>query len=87
MVEIAAGVQRSIQFCHLPDPLRRDRGGSPNSGRERDSLGAAEISLIANLNSLQGHKKFPAPMRRELASKHLMRRLFLLPLTRRRASR
>src|SRR5437588_6456090 len=40
---------------------------APNSGRERDSLIGAEISLIADLNSLQGRKKFPVRMRRELA--------------------
>ena len=39
----------------------------PNSGRERDSLIGAEISLIADLNSLHGRKKFPVRMRRELA--------------------
>lgn len=33
-----------------------------NSRRERDSLITAEISLIADLNSLQGHKKFPVPV-------------------------
>ena len=61
-------------------------GASPqNSGRERGSLIAAEISLIANLNSLQGGKKFPVPMRRELACKPLVQRAFLLPLMRRRA--
>ena len=40
---------------------------APNSGRERDSLIGADISLIADLNSLQGRKKFPVRMRRELA--------------------
>jgi hypothetical protein len=40
-----------------------------NSGRERDSLIRAEISLIARFKSLQGRKKFPVPMRRELACK------------------
>jgi hypothetical protein len=54
----------------------------PNSGRGAGSLITAEISLIANLNSLHGRKKFPVLMRRELARKDLMRRLFLLPLTR-----
>jgi hypothetical protein len=46
--------------------------GAPNSGRERDSLMRAEISLIADLNSLQGCKKFPVRMRRELARKGLV---------------
>src|ERR1700736_4420633 len=48
----------------------RSLGGSElvgqNSGRERKSLIRAEISLIADLNSLQGRKKFPVRMRREL---------------------
>ena len=43
-----------------------------NSGRERNSLIRAEISLIADLNSLQGRKKFPVRMRRELARKILI---------------
>ena len=43
-----------------------------NSGRERNSLIRAEISLIADLNSLQGCKKFPVRMRRELARKVLI---------------
>ena len=32
----------------------------------------AEISLIADLNSLEGRKKFPVRMRRELARKVLV---------------
>ena len=44
----------------------RSLGGSElvgqNSGRERNSLIRAEISLIADLNSLQGRKKFPVRM-------------------------
>ena len=56
-----------------------------NSRRERDSLIRAEISLIADLNSLQGHKKFPVPVRRELARKPLVRGAFLVRLMRRRA--
>ena len=58
----------------------------PNSGRERDSLIRAKISLIADSNSLQGRKIFPVPMRRELACKALVLHPFLLPLTRSRAS-
>jgi hypothetical protein len=54
----------------------RDLGGSElvgqNSGRERNSLIRAEISLIADLNSLQGRKKFPVRMRRELTRKVLI---------------
>jgi len=59
---------------------------APNSGRERDSLIGAEISLIADLNSLQGRKKFPVRMRRELAHNALIYCPFLLPFTRRGAS-
>jgi len=53
-----------------------------NSGRERNSLIRAEISLIADLNSLQGRKKFPVRMRRELARKALILWHFLPFLTR-----
>jgi hypothetical protein len=64
-------------------PLRRDRGRAPQiADEERDTLIKAEISLITNLNSLQGRKKIPVLMRRELPRKHLVWRLFLLPLTR-----
>ena len=53
--------------------LSGDRNWSAqNSGRERNSLIRAEISLIADLNSLQGRKKFPVRMRRELARKVLI---------------
>jgi hypothetical protein len=39
-------------------PLRRDRGRAPQiADEERDTLIKAEISLITNLNSLQGRKK------------------------------
>ena len=55
------------------------------SGGERDSLISEGISLIARFNSLLGGKKFPVRMRRELACKTLICRLFLLPLTRCRA--
>jgi hypothetical protein len=58
--------QRSRSFGRIGD-LR-----APNSGRERDSLMRAETSLIANLNSLQGLKKFPVRMRRELARRALI---------------
>jgi hypothetical protein len=36
-----------------------------------DSLICAKASLMGRLNSLLGRNKFPAPMRRELARKHL----------------
>jgi hypothetical protein len=62
-----------LPFGNIQDSLRREGGRHPpNSGRERDYLITAEISLIANLNSLQGRKKFPVPTRRELACKHLV---------------
>ena len=55
---------------------REDRigrqGKAQNSGRERDSLIGSETSLITDLNSLQGRKKFPVRMRRELAHKALV---------------
>jgi hypothetical protein len=41
----------------------------------------AAISLIADLNSLQGRKKFPVRMRRELAHNALIYCPFLLPFT------
>ena len=64
-------------------PLRRDRRPAPPIANEvRDTLIKAEISLITNLNSLQGGKKIPVLMRREFARKDLVWRLFLLPLTR-----
>jgi len=61
------------------------QGKCQNSGRERESLIGSESSLIINLNSLQGRKKFPVRMRRELAGKALIYCPFLLPFTRRRA--
>jgi hypothetical protein len=51
-----------------------------------DSLMRAAISLIADLNSLQGRKKFPVRMRRELAHNVLIYCPFLLAFTRRGAS-
>jgi hypothetical protein len=48
------------------------RSECQNSGRKRDPLIAAETSLIARFNSLQGRKKFPVGMRRELARKKLI---------------
>jgi hypothetical protein len=39
---------------------------------EQDSLIRAESSLIARFNSLQGRKKFPVRMRRELLCNALM---------------
>ena len=52
------------RICH--------QGRMPNSGRKRDSLITAETSLIARFNSLQGRKKFPVRVRRELARKKLI---------------
>jgi len=40
-------------------------GSVGKNGDEGGSLIRAEISLIANLNSLQGRKKFPVRVRRE----------------------
>jgi hypothetical protein len=54
-------------------------GQMPKSGREQDSLISAEISLIARYNSLQGRKKFPVRMRRELTRKQLMSLPFSRP--------
>ena len=53
------------------------RAKCQNSGRERVSLIRAKISLITRFNSLQGGKKFPVRMRRELARKALIRCPFL----------
>ena len=47
--------------------LSEDRIGRPKWRTRADSLMRAAISLIADLNSLQGRKKFPVRMRRELA--------------------
>ena len=62
-------------FSAMFEICRDDRicrqGKCQNSGRERDSLIRAKISLIARFNSLQGGKKFPVRMRRELARKAL----------------
>src|SRR5713101_6200914 len=60
------------------------RAECPNSGRKRDSLITAETSLIARFNSLQGRKKFPVRVRRELARKTLISCPFSLPPRRRR---
>jgi hypothetical protein len=62
------------------------QGKYQNSGRERASLIGSESSLITDLNSLLGRKKFPVRMRRELAGKALIQCSFLLPFTRRGAS-
>jgi hypothetical protein len=62
------------------------QGRMPNSGRTRDSLITAETSLIARFNSLQGRKKFPVRMRRELARKKLISCPFSLPPRRHQAS-
>ena len=81
--------RRLFAFSATFEICRGDRschhGESPNSGRERDSLIRAKISLIARFNSLQGCKKFPVRMRRELARKKLILCLFSLPPRRRHA--
>ena len=59
------------RICH--------QGRTPNCGGRRDSLITAETSLIARFNSLQGRKKFPVRMRRELARKKLISCPFSLP--------
>ena len=64
------------RICH--------QGRTPNCGGRRDSLITAETSLIARFNSLQGRKKFPVRMRRELARKKLISCPFSLPPRRRR---
>jgi hypothetical protein len=66
--------------------LSEDRIGRPKWRTRADSLMRAAISLIADLNSLQGRKKFPVRMRRELAHNALIYCPFLLPFTRRGAS-
>src|SRR5215831_10328812 len=62
-------------------PLRLTTSRARN-GRLRNF----KISLIADLNSLQGRKKFPVRARRELARKALVLCAFLLRLTHSRAS-
>src|SRR5580704_16393998 len=66
--------------------LSEDRIGRPKWRTRANSLMRAAISLIADLNSLQGRKKFPVRMRRELAYNALIYCPFLLPFTRRGAS-
>ena len=61
-------------------------GSVGENSDEGDSLIRAEISLIADLNSLQGRKKFPVRVRRELARKALVLCAFLLRLTHSRGS-
>ena len=60
-----------FEICRNDRICRHGQNGQ-NTGRERDSLMRAKISLIADLNSLQGRKKFPVRMRREFARKELM---------------
>src|SRR3984893_3219704 len=64
------------RICH--------QGRTPNCRGRRDSLITAETSLIARYNSLQGRKKFPVRVRRELARKKLISCPFSLPPRRRR---
>ena len=68
-------------FSAMFEICRDDRicwqGKCQNSGRERVSLIRAKIFLVTRFNSLQGGKKFPVRMRRELARKALIRCPFL----------
>ena len=72
-------------FEHLAapsSPSRQRRGLSgrshlsakqmPKKRTRADSLMRGKISLIARFNSLQGRKKFPVRMRRELTHKRLI---------------
>ena len=67
------------RICH--------QGRTPNCGGRRDSLITAETSLIARFNSLQGRKKFPVRMHRELARKKLISCPFSLSPRCRRGSK
>jgi hypothetical protein len=60
----------TLEICRDGRICHQER--MPNSGRKRDSLITAETSLIARFNSLQGRKKFPVRMSRELARKKLI---------------
>ena len=86
-VSSGGALWRSVASREIGTPGAGGRIGfvGQNSRRERDSLIRAEISLIADLNSLQDHKKFPVPVRRELARKPLVQGTFLVRLMRRRA--
>ena len=59
----------TLEICRDDRICHQER--MPNSGRKRDSLISAETSLIARFN-LQGRKKFPVRVRRELARKKLI---------------
>jgi len=60
----------TFEICRRRPDL--SAGKCRKCGRERNSLIRTEISLIARFNSLQGSKKFPVRMRRELARKTLI---------------
>jgi hypothetical protein len=53
------------------DGIRR-RPENAKMADKSESLIRAKISLIGDLHSLQGRKKFPVRMRRELARKTLI---------------
>jgi len=57
------------------------RGRRQNTGPERVSLVRAESCLITRFNSLQGRKKFPVRMRRELVCNGLILLLLCAPIT------
>src|SRR5262249_4244599 len=59
----------------------QDKIAPPQLTTSRARNGRLRDSLIADLNSLQGRKKFPVRVRRELASKALVLCAFLLRLT------
>ena len=85
MPRMHRGQKPSFPFPATLAISRKDRMGRQgkyqNSGRERASLIGSESSLITDLNSLQGRKKFPVRMRRELAGKALIQCSFLLPFS------
>ena len=60
----------TLEICRDDRICHQER--MPNSGQKRTSLISAETSLIARFNSLQGRKKFPVRVRRELARKKLI---------------
>jgi hypothetical protein len=53
-------------------PPNRDVSSRRGLEAEQQSLISGKISLLARFNSLQGRKKFPVKLRRELARKTLI---------------
>jgi hypothetical protein len=91
----SASAASSIWRCRLrllgEDEVCRDdricrQSKWPKKRTRADSLMRGKISLIVRFNSLQGLKKFPVRMRRELAGKALVLCAFLLGLMHSRAS-